>query len=813
MYTLSYTECEIDTGALSSHAETFQELHTKISGRSGEFSTIAEPVATHFEGLVGESLKSVATENQEAWSSAMMACIHAYGIIQKVISDVEWYENEIETIKADLATALGSSPSTGNEVDDASIRSAVVVRHNERATEAWEKLEGKCETTEERLREGPTPENIKELIEAGHLGGDIAYYTTGDVDYFYFDESDAATMADLFDSAASGNGGALNSLDGQLALLNALVLKALDAQKNGEKLDQNEIDFLEELFSEMEEKGGYVEGENGGTSSQGFLDFLGLLNESEHIDDQTKNDINRNMANSMLFLSDESIGGGMEYLPQDVIDTVVGPMPGASFYPEALDWKDNYILLSEFLGSSGPSIIGGTEFSVELASSSARMLEHVGGKLEEYHFENMIDVASKNNDANYILITGVYPDGAPYEMHEANQSIAPEVFFEKMYSHEWGDEGESISRFTDWIATVREYGSPEEVEMAGKAAHRFISMLAGTEGEDNLFFGTGEKVEGNENVSVAELNSSLADGFADIYISFIDDFTLDHNQDGYQEIFNHKPGSLPFHAPGDDVLLIPADVREKFMQLLVANEEVSPRVLVATEAQEWRIIEETFKNPGVGAQASGTTAGDLREMMTNAIIQEHLDREEEITKARESAQEKWETAYGIFSSLITDRISGGPVTSVATEALVEVLNTKYTEFAEARIQESIPSSYLLEDKNGEATAAGDFILHDPQSETDHTTLQMANVFLEMGIIDTETLREERLLIMDAQGNERLPVTTQEWDGAAAKIGSLADILHAASVDGEPLKGDVMEYIASYEGSYAPNLYKSNLEEE
>lgn len=812
MSKLTYKECLIDVGVLGTHAEAFQELHAKISGRAGEFGTIAKPVSTHFGGLVGESLKGVATENHEAWSSSMMACIHAYGIIQKVISDVEWYEEEIESIKADLASALGALPSTGDELEDASIRNAAVIHYNELADETWRKLEKRCETTEERLGEGPTPENIKELIAAGHIGDGVAYATTGDIDYFYFEESDAITMANFFKTAVEGYGGSIDALDGQLALLNALVLKALQAQQNGDKLSDNEIDFLEALFAELEIEENRVEQLGGETTPQDFLYFIDLLNESEYIDSQIKEDINRNLANSMLLLSDENIGGGIDRLPEDVKKTVTGPTFGESFYPEMLEWHDNYILLSDLLGSSGPGVMGGVEFSVELAASSARMLDYADrGDMEEKHFNTVIDVVSRNDKANYVLLTGENPDGSPYELHQDNQSMVPKIFLEEMYSYEWKDKGESVGKFTDWIISSREFGSSDEVDMAGEAAHSLITILTEVGGEENEFFNTGKKVDGNVDASVAELNPSLADSLANIYISFIDDFTLDHHQDGYQEIFDHKSGSLPFHIPGDKVLLLPVEVREKFMQLLVANEDISPKVLAATESQEWSITKETFKNPDLGAQSGGATAANLREMMTNAIIQEHLDRTGDIEEAREAAKKKWEAGYGVFSTLVGDKISGGAVTSIATDIIDDILKTEYMEFAESKIKNKIPDAYYLEDEEGTRTEAGDFILYDPQSEVNHATLQIANVFFEMGLIDPDNLKEEHLLITDPQGNERLPITTQEWDGVNAKVDALRNIISEASIEGTSLGDDVSKYITEYEWAYDPNLYKTNLE--
>ncbi|XKK40103.1 hypothetical protein HFP72_04810 [Nocardiopsis sp. ARC36] len=319
MPSLTYTECEIDAGSLESHATSFQELHAKISGRSGEFNTITEPVSIHFEGLVGEGLKGVSTENQEAWSSSMMACIHAYGMVQRVIEDVKWYEDEISAIKLALTVALGAMPSTGDDGDDASLQAAILEEHNRQAEEAWGKLETKCEATEDRIREGPTPENIRELIEAGHIGSDIAYATTGETEYFHFDSETGGEVGDALREELESGGNDFASIEAYVALLAAINTKAAERRQDGLELLPEDIDFLESLHDELEK----IETPEG---PQGILAIPGILesanNSYSHEDSEA---LREAIAGVVLTLSDESLGGGFHRLSENIQDAVLGP--------------------------------------------------------------------------------------------------------------------------------------------------------------------------------------------------------------------------------------------------------------------------------------------------------------------------------------------------------------------------------------------------------------------------------------------------------------------------------------------------------
>lgn len=818
MSKLTYEECLIDVGVLESHAETFQEIHAKISGRAGEFGTIAKPVSTHFGGLVGESLKGVATENHEAWSSSMMACIHAYGIIQKVISDVEWYEEEIEEIKADLATALGSLPSTGDELDDISLQNATVVRYNELADEAWRKLEKRCETTEERLGEGPTPENIQELIAAGHIGDGVAYATTGDIDYFYFEESDAITMANFFKTAAEGYGGSIDALDGQLALLNALVLKALQAQQNGDKLSDNEIDFLEALFAELEIEENRAEQLNGESTPQGFLDFIDILNESEHIDGQTKGDINRNLANSMLLLSDENIGGGMGRLPGDVLDILDIPefpdvnslhhdseLPG--FMSSYRAWGEPFSLLSDFLENAGLGVQGGTEFSTNLMGAVASTLEipYFAGEPNDEHFQNIIEVASRNEEANHIIITGEDFEGKEFQHHESHGNLTPEKILETFYAHRWEDGGAAVGGITDWISSYKESGTEKERDYAGFAAHALIEILTAENDEgNNIFRDTGSKGDGDYELAVTEINPALAESLGSIYLVYLDDFSVDTNDSGYYEVDGEREDLHLFHENGDKALLLDNETRQDFLQLLVANEDLAPNIIAATESQERRIIEAFLTHPNVGDNVGGVAAADLRTMLDNALIQEYVDRKQSVDEARDSANNQWQVGYNVFTAVATG-LGGGYSTPVGigTEVIIKILEQPMKDYVGELVAESKQFSYIenLEQK----------FLKTDSDIRDHANLQLLDVMVGMELVDMEVLENEGILIKEEDGTMRLPATTAEWDtGASGYMSAVEKIIENTSFEHD---GRVDAYVRNFMELYGPDLYRERMEDD
>ncbi|WP_306368639.1 hypothetical protein [Nocardiopsis sp. CC223A] len=123
-------KCQIDRGQVTSARDMFSELHAKISGRSGEYNTITEPVGFSFSELISGEIWIEVEKNKGAWSDAMMACTHAFGVLDKVNSDVKVYDDKIEELQTDLNAILN-----GPDKEDAGVVTAAIEWHT--GKESW----------------------------------------------------------------------------------------------------------------------------------------------------------------------------------------------------------------------------------------------------------------------------------------------------------------------------------------------------------------------------------------------------------------------------------------------------------------------------------------------------------------------------------------------------------------------------------------------------------------------------------------------------------------------------------------------------
>lgn len=266
MATLGHGECEIKLSRVEAARDSFDEAFSKISGRSNEFNLITEPVGFEFSDLIGEGIRGAAQENNRAWQGSMNACILAFGALEQVHKAVDTYNTKYEEIKERYDTYIRSVgddlPTNFGEIVDS---------YHAEAKQAWDDLEKECESAEDALKGGATPENIRTLADAGHFGahGQIGYYINEDVNYFNVDGSDAETIAAALEGAVlNGREGSIDALEGHelyLALINNIAARSGNAERKGEELLEGEIEFLETLHDEL----GSMEG------SHGFLDFVG----------------------------------------------------------------------------------------------------------------------------------------------------------------------------------------------------------------------------------------------------------------------------------------------------------------------------------------------------------------------------------------------------------------------------------------------------------------------------------------------------------------------------------------------------------
>ncbi|WP_306371472.1 hypothetical protein [Nocardiopsis sp. CC223A] len=450
---------------------------------------------------------------------------------------VETYEEGIESLKEDLARVVASS-------DDHAEKQEWVEYYKGKADEKWAALETSAGQASESLASGPTPEGIRELVEGGHLGdipGGLGWVVTGDDRYFSFPPGiDGNDLARTFDRAADGDEEALRELDENLALVNAFLSSVASRQGKGDPLTERELEILGDLVETMDlEEPGYPD-------DGYFFANMNEFKESEHLTQEQKDQILATMGGSVLALSDESIGGGYDQLPQSIHEVVEGPLSyipyssqGGAYSP---GWASDFEILTEMFdgangmfneGQDGP-LIGGAELSANLTGTIAGVVEDpLTGGTDDETLQTMLDISTQNKDANYAILTGEYPDGESY-MHPTYFSVGggkqgTELgeLIASLFSHEWEDDGAAVRGLTDWIDEYQASEDPEQNRMGSDA---FLSMIETITSEEmqELLNHTGHDVEDEDNgvtwrdVSFTQLNPEIADSLADLFLSNIE---------------------------------------------------------------------------------------------------------------------------------------------------------------------------------------------------------------------------------------------------------------------------------------------------
>ena len=776
MATFTFTECEIEASVLVGHREAFEELHAKIAGRSGEFCTISEPVSLHFEGQIGEGLRSTALENQESWSSALLACLHAYGMIGKVISDVNWYEERIETLRSEMATEIGGLPSTGSEEEDASLRDVVIERYNRLAEEAWKSLEERCEDTEDQIKEGPTPGNIRELIEAGHIGSRIAYATTGDTDYWNFDSESGEEIGEGLREALEGGNADSSEVGAYLALISALNSRSFDYLKTGEEFSESELEFLEGLHVELDK----IETEEG---LQGILAIPGILENSLYGEDD-KAALLEAIGGTILSLSDEKLGGGFALLPEDIREAVQGPvlMGGQvahdyayTEYPQAL------ASLAEILGNAPNEMEGGERFSTSLTLSMGQLMHEIyqdnligkpsAAVLDELGHKGLADlleVSTRNEDANYTILMHEYLNGA-YIDDDTAQRISAEALA-GLLLYEWPEDsdyagGSPVTALFDWIPEDASSKVEDEQRRAAEATVSLIEFMTDPEMQKKLM-DTNVKVtipgieEGEEevypNAGFGQYNDKVAQSLTNIFERYIYSFAGQTGiTDGVVDLGFERPNDWPTWDPESNTLSLSPEERLHFLELLMTDDGSAARIHGAAEIFS------------ISHQASAVETGDFSDAAKRAsTLQSFVDaalHNESVYRGMdaEGIHKRKENIYDLVSGTASGAIGEIPFVGFALSAAGDHYSEQFKENIITEFE--APSQHIgkgnVEEKISNTIAV--FILEE--AFENHNSGEAASPLVEVGdeskyftgtkeMTVTEILESREILTYDNDGS-------------------------------------------------------------
>lgn len=777
-YQLQYKECEVSVASLQNQVQVFDAMYSNIRGRSASYNSVTNTTASEFSELISGDIRSAADENEEAWGSALMATVHAVGIIHEYTSAIQTYESKIDELEEELDSAV-------SQAEGKAEKEALVEEYSDQATTAWESLESIADTVSERLADGPTPEHMRELTEGGHLGGvpgGFGWVITGDDEYFAVPPNmDGSEIGEMFQRAAEEDGPSGEQLDENIALMTAFMSYVTQKQEKGEKLSERELEILDELNGQMDAvdpnessttgNGSY---ENPSNEHGEFFESLQEIKESENLTDEQREDMIAAVGGSVLAGSDESLGGAYENIPESVRDTIEGPKvhsPSSHMSDgHSWDWGGDFSLLTEaFKGATEDNELhGGAEMSATLTGTVAGAVDSVNlGGAEESDLQTMVDLSTQNENANFAVLTGEYPNGDTYEHpvefpNDSGQTGTNRgELVASLFSHDWDDDGASVRGLTDWI------GDGESgVEKNDRAFEGLLNIISDPDVTDSLA-GTGNDVEDEgpdgedftwKNVPMGLVNPEISDSFADIFETYVHEFSGREVLADEQSIdFDVTTGYDPSSG-----LTIDMEDRISFTGLIAGDGESMGRMhdvadqFTRDQVHDYFTDAETAENRGA-ARESG--------LLWNAVYHGIYDAVDGRFESHNNAISSENETMGNGVDMITSEIPSGSAAQSANTFLKEMFTQDELEGqggpSEGDIQGTIEAEvdaltkdatleYYYDTNPGEVDEDGNPVI--PNSMVG----ERGEFLRDPSFWDTDDANNLRDEAMDAIENEQLP---------------------------------------------------------
>lgn len=761
--------CDIDAGKLDQVAEDILDVVSRITGMSGDMEELFNGAAMEFSELIAEDIQSAANENHSAWTTALASCWHVWGVLTKWSTDVKRYKENIEDLQEEWDTAVGNN--FGFELDDAAAfetRRALAGSLNGRAQGYWETLEGEAEDNSANLHGGPTVANLRELIDTGVLGF-AAYNATRQVMYY----------PSTFDTGERDAENLLKYLTGEkepddeyyrlLAQLSALNSLAADARRNGEDLREYELEYLEEFYAALDQE------MDGGVVS--LPEEIG----EDHLSGEQRENLLGTLGDGLLTLSDERTGGGYDALPESVRDVVEGPdMSGDSTGRGALnlldDWRDQAAGLEQLFMYTDEDLEGGVELSTRLMQTASReidILSGPGGGSDDSTISGLLDVATRNEDANYVILTGEYPPGVDADLPWTGEN-AEELrnqTLERLYSHDWGDDGEAVRGITDWLVEGPADGDTDTDGVLRETAMMSLMELMVNEEFQDSVFNTGSHVTDEDgttwhNVSTGQLNPEIADGFVDLFIAFQDEFA---NTDGL-------PDNVPL-GHGDGAEFTP-EARVAFAQLAAGDPDAAARMYTEALHQTAETMEDYSTNTGDRTYKPIHEAASLQGLVEVALLNE--------STTRETNNEEFVDYRNKVNGAVINVLGGGAGDGGVSALIVE--------FAKVAAGEAFEVSGDPAEPHVEVN--GDW------AKTEQMMGYALGVAAEQDPELMEELKEDGIAQEDGHGGFYIPPDHSDW-GISSSDSVLSDYYHDIDgnvwPDGEgDVRGAVQDFVDKFE---------------
>lgn len=622
--------------------------------------------------------------------------------LQRWASVVQAFNSEVRSIKSKMDTAIAEAGRAKDANGEPLSDEAIADKRQEarsQAVAAWHKAYEKHITNgaaevASMIKRGPTADNIRKAAGIPALGwAPFALFRVPDDPSMPMlppplTGADGRRAAEMVQRALDGRAGPEEFKDG-MALLRMVSDHAQYAQENGIKLSDGELAFLTAFYGTLGKDiyrlPDYIRADEHKYDENGrhFL-WWGYDNAPGFSEADQKWMMSAAGA-GILALSDEKLGGGFQDdqhpygLPKDLYELLHDPAVtskletiGTSSYVTVEGTRlDDLGALADLVHAAPPDMHGGTRFS-ELVTQRVAEISNIverhrttdlhspGLQLlvepdlakwgsDDHHLRHLLDVSTRNHQANYNLLTGAtndpmarigtYVDDPVYTMDNRKFLIS------SLFGKEWSDDGKAAGGLVDWIGD----DSLKSGEQGARAREAYTSLtnLLTDDTKFQMADGQGGKVDTNFFKMMADdmvENGAISTALARATQPNIGLFA--HPLDSGDTQWNHGDPQLSDHDAS------------RMMMLAQYTQEGRNHITIASQAYKFDLLDQVHKGE-ISMATAGQYAGNIDGYATagaeNAIWQKNVGAAD---KATEEARQAYFDRV-MYSNVVKGFISFG----------------------------------------------------------------------------------------------------------------------------------------------------------
>ncbi|MFJ9555494.1 hypothetical protein ACIRPH_16890 [Nocardiopsis sp. NPDC101807] len=651
VFTIGFTQDKIDdyTHTADSLKEEFEVLEARLLGRANDLSGSFDSAAQQFTDIIAWNISFAGQEDYQLWVDASTNIRFLVGVADRWSECIQDFWDEYNAIyeawREAKSSAEGRVPEGITYISAHNPERSLIDWDANRARDLYDELSETRSSLRERARlnmsrheeraeeiatmlsEGPTEINVQKLVDGGNADWGFASINPSE----YLDINQDLTPESAEETAEelapywSGDKPLDDRYHELMLTLSMISLNARHSQNEGERLDNETIDFLETFYTQLELEGG--------GSQAGVLSVPGWM-EGGHMTDEEREHALGMLGDGLLVLSDNELGGGYELLPESVRTASEGPFlstdPNDPVYHMST-YQEDAQALAQFLSHTSDELEGGYTLSTNLTMSTGSYnyfwgSQVEGGWLTSEELAALVDVGTRNEDSNYYVLTGDHPQPVP-ELGLDHHDSFREQAVQGLLSYEWHDQGATARQLTNWIAEDFTSTDEEKVIRAGNGFAGFMEIMTDPDVYEALTK-TGVNVTEGENdyadASFTQFNGELADSLADVFDAHIYSFA---NGDIY-DIEREPVEGIGQYEHDTGLVQMGPQERAMYMQYLMGNDESAGHVVNSVDF--YQQIESIAYLESGDSPSSARGTGQLQALLEQALEMESQKRTEDL---------------------------------------------------------------------------------------------------------------------------------------------------------------------------------------